>query len=67
MDKLFLCCSVKLSHIIPTAQPSLFFGFNEDQVILKSEERFCKCIFTNIHILYEHLRALSILKKKSER
>lgn len=67
MDKLVPWCSVKPSHSIPTAQPSFFFlGSNKDQVILQSEEKFYKCIFTSIHILYEYLLALSIFRIKSE-
>lgn len=66
MDKLVLWCSVK-----PYC-PFFFFFFcsNKDQVIqviLQSEEKFYKCIFTSIHILYEYLLALSILRIKSER
>lgn len=67
MDKLVLWCSVKPSHSIPTAQPSFFFGSNKAQVILQSEEKFYRCIFTSIHILYEYLLALSIFRIKSER
>lgn len=70
MDTLVPWCSVKPSHSIPTAQPSFFFlGSNKDQVIqviLQSEEKFYKCIFTSIHILYEYLLALSIFRIKSE-
>ena len=56
-----------LSHSSP---PRLFFvkpslpqlGWNEEWIDAASEERFHQCICTSIHILYEHLLAVSIVK-----